>query len=131
MTAALAAAWQGPGTLVLRAEEVLADVPRKADRTPEQRARVIAATDDARRARTAFLAEHGQDVYDALTGNRTRYLRLDELLDAAAVLLDGLVPTREQMAAEAGLAQADKEGREIDQAVFFSGVLRQERAAST
>ncbi|MFH8495862.1 (3,5-dihydroxyphenyl)acetyl-CoA 1,2-dioxygenase DpgC [Streptomyces coeruleorubidus] len=128
MTAALAAAWQGSRTLVLRAEEVLADVPRKADRTPEQRARVNAATDDARRVRTAFLAEHGQAVYDALTGNRTRYLRLDELLDAAAALLDGLVPTREQMAAEAGLAQADKEGREIDQAVFFSGVLRQERA---
>ncbi|MFC9503534.1 (3,5-dihydroxyphenyl)acetyl-CoA 1,2-dioxygenase DpgC [Streptomyces sp. NPDC057002] len=128
MTAALAAAWQGPRTLVVRAEGVLADVPRKADRTPEQRARVNAATDDARRARTAFLAEHGQAVYDALTGNRTHYLRLDELLDAAAALLDGLVPTREQMAVEAGLAQADKEGREIDQAVFFSGVLRQERA---
>ncbi|MGN9762109.1 (3,5-dihydroxyphenyl)acetyl-CoA 1,2-dioxygenase DpgC [Streptomyces sp. SD31] len=128
MTAALTAAWQGPRALAVHAEEVLARTPRKADRTPEQGARLDAATDDARRGRTAFLAEHGQAVYDALTGNRTRYLWLDELLDAAAESLDGLVPTREQMAAEAGLAQAEKEGREIDQAVFFSGVLRHERA---
>ncbi|MFF8395390.1 (3,5-dihydroxyphenyl)acetyl-CoA 1,2-dioxygenase DpgC [Streptomyces sp. NPDC016172] len=128
MTAALAEAWQGTRPLVVRAEQVLAEMPRKADRTLEQRARVDAATDDARRGRTAFLAEHGQAVYDALTGTRTRYLWLNELLDAAAELLEGLVPTREQMAAEAGLAQANKEGREIDQAVFFSGILRQERA---
>ncbi|WP_030954044.1 (3,5-dihydroxyphenyl)acetyl-CoA 1,2-dioxygenase DpgC [Streptomyces sp. NRRL S-481] len=128
MTAALTAAWQRPRALAVRAEEVLARTPRKADRTPEQWAHLDAATDDARRGRTTFLAEHGQAVYDALTGNRTRYLWLDELLDAAAELLGGLVPTREQMVAEAGLAQADKEGREIDQAVFFSGVLRHERA---
>ncbi|GGR59595.1 (3,5-dihydroxyphenyl)acetyl-CoA 1,2-dioxygenase DpgC [Streptomyces griseomycini] len=128
MTAALTAAWRDPRALAVHAEEVLAGLPHKADRTPGQRARLDAATDDARRGRTAFLAEHGQAVYDALTGNRTRYLWLDELLDAAAELLDGLVPTREQMAAEAGRAQADKEGREIDQAVFFSGVLRHERA---
>ncbi|MGW2228792.1 (3,5-dihydroxyphenyl)acetyl-CoA 1,2-dioxygenase DpgC [Streptomyces formicae] len=130
MTAELTAAWQGPRAVAARAEEVLAQVPAKAERTDAQQARVDDAVADARRARVAFMAEHGQAVYDALTGNRTRYRWLDELVFAAAEFLDGLVPTREQMAAESALAQADKEGREIDQAVFFAGVLRQERAGT-
>ncbi|MGA4846160.1 (3,5-dihydroxyphenyl)acetyl-CoA 1,2-dioxygenase DpgC [Streptomyces sp. G5(2025)] len=129
MTHALAAAWQdGPRAVAARAEELLADLPRKADRTPEQRRLLGAAVDEARRGRSTFMAEHGQALYDALTHARTRYLWLDELVYAAADLLDGLAPTREQMSAESVLAQADKEGREIDQAIFFAGVLRHERA---
>ncbi|MFE0178470.1 (3,5-dihydroxyphenyl)acetyl-CoA 1,2-dioxygenase DpgC [Streptomyces sp. NPDC059002] len=130
MTSALAEAWRRPGAVAARAEKVLAGMPAKADRTAGEQARVDDAVDEARRARAAFMAEHGQAVYDALTGHRTRYLWLDELVLAAAEVLAGLVPTREQLAAESVLAQADKEGREIDQAVFFAGVLRQERAGT-
>ncbi|MFJ2773985.1 (3,5-dihydroxyphenyl)acetyl-CoA 1,2-dioxygenase DpgC [Streptomyces sp. NPDC087300] len=130
MTSALVTAWQGPRAVAARAEEILAQVPAKAGRTAEEQARVDEALAEARRARGAFLAEHGQAVYDALTGHRTRCLWLDELVFAAAELLDGLVPTRAQMAAESALAQAGKEGREIDQAVFFAGVLSHEQAGT-
>jgi thioesterase DpgC len=42
---------------------------------------------------------------------------------AAAELLPGLVPSAEQVAAEAQLLQRDKEGSEIDQGLLFSRIL--------
>ena len=67
---------------------------------------------------------HGRSVYDALTNGRAECLRLGELAFAAAEGFPGLVPTKAQIAGERGHIQIDKEGREIDQGIFFWGLLR-------
>ncbi|GAA3768407.1 hypothetical protein GCM10022403_000070 [Streptomyces coacervatus] len=84
----------------------------------------VAATEDARALRSAFMAAHTDAVYDELTAGRSRGLRLAELAQAAATAFPGLVPTREQLARERALPQADKDGHEIDQGIFFRHVLR-------
>jgi thioesterase DpgC len=63
-------------------------------------------------------------AYDALTGGRSRFLRVDELCRSAAERFPGLVPGAEALAAEARLAQKEKKGLEKAQGAFFAAVLR-------
>jgi thioesterase DpgC len=62
-------------------------------------------------------------AYDALTGGRTRFLRVDELCRLAAERFPGLVPGARELEAEAGLAQRDKKGLEKAQGAFLAAVL--------
>jgi len=50
-------------------------------------------------------------------------VRLERLVYDAADLVPGLAPTRAEVAAESGLRQADKEGREIDQGILANQLL--------
>ncbi|MEU3765678.1 (3,5-dihydroxyphenyl)acetyl-CoA 1,2-dioxygenase DpgC [Amycolatopsis keratiniphila] len=84
--------------------------------------------DDVRTLRAAFVEAHAEEIYAELTDGRTRYLRMDELVRAAALAFPGLVPSEEQMAAERARPQAEKEGREIDQGIFLRGILRAPKA---
>ncbi|QXV59317.1 (3,5-dihydroxyphenyl)acetyl-CoA 1,2-dioxygenase DpgC [Amycolatopsis sp. TNS106] len=84
--------------------------------------------DDVRALRTAFVEAHAEEIYAELTDGRTRYLRIDELVRAAALAFPGLVPSEQQMAAERSRPQAEKEGREIDQGIFLRGILRAPKA---
>ncbi|WP_410652281.1 (3,5-dihydroxyphenyl)acetyl-CoA 1,2-dioxygenase DpgC [Amycolatopsis sp. cmx-4-54] len=84
--------------------------------------------DDVRALRTAFVEAHAEVIYAELTDGRTRYLRIDELVRAAALAFPGLVPSAQQMAAERSRPQAEKEGREIDQGIFLRGILRAPKA---
>jgi thioesterase DpgC len=77
----------------------------------------------ARKARVAFLRQHVDAIYDALTANRTRFVRIGELAAAAAQQFPGLVPAAGDIAAEEGLRQSQKAGLEIDQGVFLSAIL--------
>lgn len=107
-----------------RAEHLLATLPRPSDRSPEQRALAADAKNAARAVRGRFMRLHGEAVYQRLTDGRTADLRLPELVAAAAVAYPGLVPSGDQLAADQGRAQADKEGWEIDQGIFLREVLR-------
>jgi thioesterase DpgC len=107
-----------------RTDERIASLPPAGQRSPRQREIAAAAHDAARSARSLFMDTHAEAVYDELTGCRGRYLRLPELVGAAAAGFPGLVPTADQMAAERARPQAGKEGREIDQGIFLRGVLR-------
>lgn len=69
--------------------------------------------DRARAQRTAFMDEYAAELYDRLTADRTRYLRLDELIETARAAIPGLLPDPEHV------------GRhDIDHGVFLRGVLR-------
>ena len=107
-----------------RAEELIASLPEPGQRSARQRATATAAHDAARAIRGLFMDTHAEGVYHEITDNVTRYLRLPELVEAAADAFPGLVPTADQMAAERARPQARKEGREIDQGIFLRGVLR-------
>jgi thioesterase DpgC len=84
--------------------------------------------DRARQSRVRFLREHADAVYDALTGNRARFVRISELVEAAARQFPGLVPTAQAIAAEEGLRQSQKAGLEIDQGLFISAILRSKQS---
>ncbi len=106
-----------------RTDELIASLPEPGQRSPRQRATARAAHDAARAIRSLFMDTHAEAVYHELTDCRTRYLRLPELVEAAAGAFPGLVPEADQMAAERARPQARKEGREIDQGIFLRGVL--------
>ncbi len=117
-------AWRAPARTAEDAEQVLAALPEPAGRSERQRALAAEAKNAARAARAGFLDVHAEAVYDRLTDGRSTQPRLPELLARATECFPGLVPDAERMAQENARLQADKEGREIDQGIFFSRLLR-------
>jgi len=105
-------------------DDLLASLPDPGLRLGGQRAEASAAKAAARAMRARFLDVHADPVYQQLTDGRRRHLRLAELAQAAATTFPGLVPSAGQLAADQVLPQAEKEGREIDQAIFFGAMLR-------
>jgi len=101
----------------------LAKLPPKPSRGAEQAREAGKILRETREARSRFLAAHAGAVYDRLTGNRSRFVRVEDLVYDAAAVAPGLVPTREQVDAESARAQRDKDGIEIDQGIFASAVL--------
>lgn len=111
-----------------RVDDILAGLPAPSARTSAQRDAVSSALTGIRAMRADCLEAHAEEIYDELTAGRTRYLRIEEMVRTAARAYPGLVPTDEQMAAERARPQAEKEGREIDQAIFLRGILRAPKA---
>ena len=111
-------------------KQALAKLPPKPRRTPAQTAAAEEILTASRRARERFLAAHAAWLYDRLTRDRSQFLKLDELVYAAAELLPGLVPMRAEVAAEAQLEQSAKDGVEIDQGLLLAHVLADEAAGS-
>ena len=106
-------------------------VGRLATKTKRNRAEAAAAQlilGTAREQRERFLAVHVEALYDKLTRNRSQFVRLEDLVFAAATAVPGLTPTAAQVAAEAELLQRDKDGVEIDQGIFLAHVLASETA---
>ena len=68
-----------------------------------------------------------EEVYDALTDGRRRFLRVAELVYAAADRFPGLVPTRAAIDEERERLQKDKLGLEIEQGEFVARVLAHPR----
>ena len=101
----------------------LARLPAKPARNAEEARGAETIKQEARAARGRFLAAHADAVYDQLTRNRSRFVRVEHLVYDAAALVPGLVPTRAQVAVESAHAQRDKDGVEIDQGIFVSAVL--------
>ena len=81
-------------------------------------------------ARERYLREHAEQVYAALTDDLATPLRLDELVYLAAERFPGLVPTREQVAAEREHLQGEKQGAEIAQGLLIAHVLASPRAGA-
>jgi thioesterase DpgC len=82
----------------------------------------------SRTARIRFLRAHADAIYDVLTNNRTRFVRVQHLVLAAADAVPGLVPSVQQIAAEDGIVQRQKEALEIDQGLLVSAILGSERS---
>lgn len=74
-------------------------------------------------ARIAFLAAHADQLYDELTERRSKPIRVEWLVNDAAVLVPGLVPGHPEMEAERALPLADKRGLELAQGLLIEHVL--------
>ncbi len=103
----------------------LAALPPKPQRDPEQQRAAEALLAEGRAARESFTARHAAEIYERLTAGYTRFLRVRELVYAAAVEWPGLVPTEAEVGAERERPQKDKDGVEIDQGIFLAHVLAQ------
>jgi thioesterase DpgC len=112
------------------ARELLGSLPAKPARNDEQARAAEIIREKARAARQRFLARHVAAVYQTLTQNYSRFLRVETLVRAAADAFPGLVPSADQMAEDAGRLQRDKEGVEIDQGILLSHVLGDERSGT-
>ena len=107
---------------------LLGRLPQKPRHNAREDAAAALIQDKARDARLRFLRRHADTIYDAVTQQRSRFVRVEELVIRAADIVPGLVPTQQELAAEEGLIQRDKSGLEIDQGLFLSAVLGSERS---
>jgi (3,5-dihydroxyphenyl)acetyl-CoA 1,2-dioxygenase len=108
--------------------DLIARLPKKPARNPAEAAAASSLLAAARDQREHFLAAHCDELYDELTRQRSRFVRLEDLVFAAATAVPGLTPTPAQIAAQAGLLQSEKDGIEIDQGIFLAHVLACEDA---
>jgi thioesterase DpgC len=102
---------------------LLAKLPKKPLRTPEQQRAADIILFNCRDARERFLAAHAESVYRKLTNKLEKFLRVDELAYEAAKLVPGLTPTQRHVDAESALPQSEKDGVEVDQGIFLAQVL--------
>jgi thioesterase DpgC len=112
------------------ARELLGNLPAKPARNDEQAKAAETIREKARAARQRFLAQHTASVYERLTQNYSRFIRVETLVQAAADAFPGLVPGGDEIAEDAGRLQRDKEGVEIDQGIFLSHVLGEMRSGT-
>jgi thioesterase DpgC len=103
--------------------DLLAALPEKPKRTPDQMRAAEAILRVGRESREAFMGRHAEAVYRALTKDQSTFVRAEELVYAAANLLPGLTPTRQQVAEQSERPQRDKDGIEVDQGIFFANIL--------
>jgi len=103
--------------------DLLGALARKPARSEAQAVATAAILERDRAARAAFLGIHVETLYGRLTGDYTKFKRVEDLVRDAAELVPGLVPDNTQLARENDLQQKDKDGLEIDQGIFLSHVL--------
>lgn len=103
---------------------LMAALPARQARDVQQQRVADRALELSRRIRDVFINLHADRVYDELTNGRRDRLRLPDLAFGAAERFPRLVPTRKQIEAENERIQREKEGLEIDQGIFFRGLLR-------
>ncbi|HEX8809745.1 MAG TPA: enoyl-CoA hydratase/isomerase family protein [Xanthobacteraceae bacterium] len=103
--------------------DLLASLPRKPARSEAESAAAVAILEQDRATRAGFLGVHLDAIYSRLTGDFTKFKRVDDLVRDAAAAVPGLVPDDRQLARENDLPQKDKDGLEIDQGIFLAHVL--------
>jgi len=106
-----------------RGEALARRLPAPAGSSADERAAREAIAGIMTGARERFLRAHAAALYNALTADRTRPLRLDALVSEAATLVPGLVPSSAEMDAERARALPDKEGIEFTHGLLISHIL--------
>src|SRR5215467_9308262 len=86
----------------LRSRQLIECLPPKPKRNEAQAVVAAEVHAAARQSRERFLRQHVEAVYAVLTQNLSRFVRVEHLLGAAADMFPGLVPSAQQIAAEAG-----------------------------
>jgi len=103
--------------------DLLAKLPKKLQRTPEQVRAAEFILSKCRAARERFLERHAEAVYRKVTKNLSVFVRVEDLVYAAAKVVPGLTPTRREVSAEAENPQREKDGVEVDQGIFLAHAL--------
>src|SRR5579871_6269182 len=107
---------------------LLERLPERGRRSEAEQAAAEALINDLRDKRIAFLRRHAAGLYARLTDQLREFVRIEVLVERAAERVPGLVPTRQQVQAERQHLQKDKDGVEVDQGLFLSYVLSDQRS---
>ncbi|MBE0613623.1 MAG: enoyl-CoA hydratase/isomerase family protein [Burkholderiales bacterium] len=102
---------------------LLACLPARSKRNADEQAAGHALVHLLAEAVWRFFRAYRHQIYDTLTAGRTRALRLEDLARAGADLLPGILPSESELAEESRNMQADKDGLEIHQGLFFGQLL--------
>src|SRR3972149_3136219 len=111
------------GQVCREGRELLSRLPPKSKRNANEKAAGHALVHLLADAVWRFFRAYRKPIYDALTVERTRALRVEELAWAGADLLPGILPTQAELARESLSLQMDKDGLEIHQGLFFGQLL--------
>jgi (3,5-dihydroxyphenyl)acetyl-CoA 1,2-dioxygenase len=103
--------------------DLLARLPQKPARSEAEATAAAGILQRDRASREKLLAVHVETIYRHLTGDLTKFKRVEHLVREAAAVVPGLVPSHAQLAQEDKLQQQHKDGFEIDQGLFLSRVL--------
>jgi (3,5-dihydroxyphenyl)acetyl-CoA 1,2-dioxygenase len=106
-----------------RSRQQVAQLPPRASRSAAEADAAMTIHRQAREARNRFLLHYVDRVYASLTGGLSRFVRVEDLVLAAAATIPGLVPSRAELSAEAAQPLRDKEGMEIDQGILVARIL--------
>jgi len=109
-------------------EKLLADLPSKKQRNTEQQCIADCIFQHCREIRQQFIGLHIDWIKNKLLIPIENHQSMSEIAFRAAELVPGLLPTKNDIDRELSLLQADKEGLEIDQGIFFSGLLNDYQA---
>jgi thioesterase DpgC len=98
-------------------------LPEPGDRSDAERLAGQALTATLSAARVSFLNAHAGELYDELTDNCAKPVRLEAFVYDAAERVPGLVPSRQAMEAERARPLAEKRGYELAQGLLVEYVL--------
>ena len=116
------------GAYLTEIEAALQRLGPSIGREGERLAQSRAIKESARTVKERFFRRHAVAIYDEMTGNGARSLRVSELLGAASNRYPALLPTPDVIRQERALMkQIAKEGHEVDQGLFLAQVLADER----
>lgn len=104
-------------------ERLRAKLPKRAARDRNAAAASDLIHNKERDLRERFLRSHIETLYDKLTASRSKFLRVEELMPAAAALVPGLTPAAEAMTREMPRPLKEKEHLEMDHSILLSHVL--------
>jgi thioesterase DpgC len=119
----LRAASAAVSRFLTQGEGLLRRLPAPADCPAAEQSAREAISQAMTGARETFLHAHAADLYAALTGRYRRWLRLGDLMAAAAAAVPGLVPSPAELAAERARPLPDKEGIELAQGLLAAHIL--------
>ncbi len=117
-------------TFWMLTDSLFEHMPAKPKRKEAEQAAAGVLHQTAREVRARFLRAHVGTLYGRLTGNQTKPIRAQELVELAANEVPGLAPSRAALEAERGRPLKDKEGLEIDQGLLISHVLADPQAGA-
>tara|TARA_Y100001934_G_C12343643_1_gene771579 strand:- start:781 stop:1683 length:903 start_codon:yes stop_codon:yes gene_type:complete len=70
-----------------------------------------------------FLDKYSSNIYNIITNNRNKFIKIDELVTSANNVIPHLTPTKEEIEIENKKFLKDKDGLETDQGLFLSAIL--------
>jgi (3,5-dihydroxyphenyl)acetyl-CoA 1,2-dioxygenase len=108
-------------------DQLVARLPPHSRRTPAEAEAAATIFQAARATRQRFLRQHIEAVYAVLTDGFTRFVRVEDLVVAAAEAFPALVPDSARLAVEAGLKLGEKDGLELDQSILLASILAHQR----
>ncbi len=112
--------WSEAQGFLASAAALVRHLPRKPLRSPAEQAAAAAILAAARQVRERFLRRHAAAVYDRVTDQRRRPLRLDDVAAEVAATFPGLAPSAAKVARDREFPQMHQDGVQIDQGILFA-----------